>query len=138
IPGIAVSLHTPEGFSGRRDYGPAAYYARKVAEQVLAHGLPKNSLLSVNVPMLPVDEIKGIMITRQGLRVYRDELVERLDPRGRPYYWIGGEVPTSLPENGTDFGSLEAGYVSVTPLQLDLTDHTFIDDLKSWQWEGGS
>ena len=62
------------------------------------------------------------MITRQGLRVYRDALDARNDPRGRPYYWIGGDFPTGVDEDGTDFGALSAGYVSITPLQLDLTD----------------
>jgi 5'-nucleotidase len=102
---------------------------------VITHGLPKNTLLSVNVPYLPDEEIKGFQITRQGLRVYRDELVVRDDPRGRPYYWIGGDTPTSLPEDGTDFGALEAGFVSVTPLQLDLTDYKLLENLRKWDWD---
>lgn len=134
IPGIGVSLDTPESHSGRRDYSPAAHYARLVAQQVIEHGLPKNTLLSINVPFLSTKKIKGIQTTRQGLRVYKDELVIRQDPRGRPYYWIGGEVPTSIPEEGTDFGALDRGYVSVTPLQLDLTDYKLIDEVSNWKW----
>jgi 5'-nucleotidase len=72
------------------------------------------------------------MITRQGLRVYRDELDKRSDPRGKPYYWIGGEEPTGVDEPGTDFGALQAGYVSITPLQLDLTAREAMETLKSW------
>jgi 5'-nucleotidase len=67
--------------------------------------------------------------------VYRDELVKREDPRGKPYYWIGGEYPTAKLENGTDFGALRAGYVSVTPLQLDLTDYALREVLEGWVFE---
>jgi 5'-nucleotidase len=106
-----------------------------VAEKVLAEGLPEGVLLSINVPCLQEDEFKGVMITRQGLRVYRDALDARKDPRGRAYYWIGGEFPTGVDEAGTDFGALQAGYVSITPLQLDLTAHTALEALKGWDWK---
>jgi 5'-nucleotidase len=102
---------------------------------VIAQGLPKDTLLNVNVPDLPEGQIKGIKITRQGLRVYRDLLVSREDPRGRPYYWIGGEAPTGVPEDGTDFGALAEGYVSVTPLHLDLTAYRAMEELAGWGWE---
>jgi 5'-nucleotidase len=88
----------------------------------------------VNVPYLPQSELKGYKITRQGLRVYRDALDERLDPRGRPYYWIGGDAPTGIAEEGTDVGALAAGYVSITPLQLDLTDYKSLDLLRDWKF----
>lgn len=134
VPGIAVSLDTPEGYEGKRDYGPAASYARRVAEKVIENGLPKNMLLNVNVPHLPEEEITGIQVTRQGLRVYRDKLIERSDPQGRPYYWIGGQAPTGVNKAGTDFGALREGYVSLTPLELDLTAYTFQDDLEDWEF----
>ena len=92
-------------------------------------------LLSVNVPYLPYEEIRGVRATRQGLRIYRDELVRREDPRGRPYYWIGGEAPSGKIEEGTDIGALHDGYVSVTPIQLDLTAHPLIPAVQDWQWE---
>jgi 5'-nucleotidase len=135
VPGIAVSLDTPEDHVGKRDYGPAANYARRIAEKVIENGLPNNMLLNVNVPYLPEEEIKGIQVTRQGLRVYRDELIRREDPQGRPYYWIGGQAPTGVNEAGTDFGALREEYVSLTPLELDLTAYTFQDDLESWGFE---
>jgi len=135
LPGIAISLDSPENHLGLLDYGPAARIARKVVATVLDHGMPEGVLLNVNVPYLSDDQIKGIKITRQGLRVYRDSLVRREDPRGRPYYWIGGEAPTGVPEEGTDFGALAASYVSVTPLHLDLTAYNALEDLGSWQWE---
>jgi 5'-nucleotidase len=132
VPGIAVSLNSlPE--HGELDYAPAACAALRVAKQVAARGLPEGVFLNVNVPCLPENEFKGYMITRQGLRVYRDALVSRQDPRGRPYYWIGGDFPTGIPEDGTDVGALAAGYVSLTPLQLDLTARNALETLKTWQ-----
>jgi 5'-nucleotidase len=74
------------------------------------------------------------MITRQGLRVYRDRLDKRFDPRGRPYYWIGGDAPTGVPDEGTDFGALDRGYISITPLQLDLTAIDSMQIMKEWDW----
>ncbi len=121
VCGIAISLDSPDNFGELLDYSTAAVVGRHVAKKVLEDGLPKGVLLNVNVPYLQESELNGYQITRQGLRVYRDELDKRVDPRGKPYYWIGGEAPTGVDEPGTDFGSLRAGYVSITPLQLDLT-----------------
>ena len=75
------------------------------------------------------------MITRQGQRVYRDALEARVDPHGRPYYWIGGQPPTAVDEPGTDFGAIKAGYVSITPLQLDMTAPRALDEMKQWEWK---
>ncbi len=136
VSGIAVSLDAPEYFSGLLDYATAAHAARVVAKKMISNPLPKNILLNVNVPYLPVAELKGYRISRQGLRIYRDELVKREDPRGKPYYWIGGEAPTGVDEEGTDFGDLKAGYVSITPIQLDLTAHAMIDNIRKWDWQG--
>ena len=86
-------------------------------------------MININVPYLPDSEIKGIRITRQGLRVYLDQLDQRQDPRGNSYYWIGGDTPTGVQEEGTDFGAIKSGYVSVTPLQLDLTAYEQIKAL---------
>ncbi|HID84835.1 MAG TPA: 5'/3'-nucleotidase SurE, partial [Anaerolineales bacterium] len=77
------------------------------------------------------EDIRGVKITRIGLRVYRDRLIKRLDPAGRPYYWIGGEAPTGIPEDGTDIGALAQGYVSITPLQLDLTAYAAMKPLQN-------
>ena len=134
IPGVAVSLDSPENHKGKLDYSSAASVARRVVEQAIAEGLPRGVVLNVNVPYLKESELKGFMVTRQGLRVYRDELDRRFDPRGRPYYWIGGQAPTGVDEPGTDFGALQAGYVSVTPLQLDLTHQKLMDELKKWKF----
>lgn len=136
VPGIAFSLASQDNpTADPADYVPAAHIAGIVAKKVLAEGLPDNIVLNVNIPYLGIDEMKGIAVTRQGLRVYRDELDRRTDPRGRPYYWIGGEAPTGVNEDGTDVGALAAGYVSITPLHLDLTSHKAVDELKKWQWK---
>jgi 5'-nucleotidase len=134
LPGIAVSQDAPEYHQGGLDYGPAARYARRIAQAVIEHGLPENVLLNVNVPDLPEEQIKGVRITRQGLRVYHDLLDARKDPRGRPYYWIGGEAPSGVPEDGSDVGVLAEGYVSITPLQLDLTAYGVIQELQDWRF----
>ncbi len=135
VPGIAVSLHSPEDFRGQLDYSTAARVARRVVQNVIEHGLPEGVVLNVNVPYLKEDELKGYMITRQGLRLYRDALDARRDPRGRPYYWIGGDFPIGVNEPGTDYGALKAGYVSITPLQLDLTAREVMGEVKKWEWE---
>ena len=134
VPGLAVSLNSPEGHKGALDFGPAARAARRVAETVMQHSPDPRTLLNINVPYLPDEQIKGIMVTRQGLRVYRDKLDERVDPRGKPYYWIGGDFPTAIPDEGTDFGALARGYISVTPLDLDLTDYRAQEALLGVQW----
>jgi 5'-nucleotidase len=135
IPAIAVSVDAPEYGKEGLDYRTAAIAGRKVAASVIEHGLPARVLLNVNVPYLPEDKLKGYKVSRQGMRIYRDELVKREDPRGRPYYWIGGEAPTGINEDGTDFGDLAAGYVSITPLQMDMTAQGFLDELAGWNWK---
>ena len=131
IPGVAVSLDSPDNHLGNLDYGPAASFARQIVEKLLSQGFPEKTVININVPYLPEREIKGVQITRQGLRLYRDRLDQRKDPRGKSYYWIGGDAPTGVEEDGTDFGAIKAGYVSVTPLQLDLTAHQVVESLKS-------
>jgi 5'-nucleotidase len=134
VSGIAFSLHAPEELQGSIDYGPAARVAYRIVAKLIEHGQLLNQLLNVNIPYLLDDQIKGILITRQGLRVYRDRLDRRVDPRGRPYYWIGGDSPTAIPDEGTDFGALEQGYVSITPLHLDLTDFPAQNALGEINW----
>lgn len=130
VSAIAVSLARREG--GPPDFGCAARFAAVLARSVLNSGR-KDLLLNVNVPALPWDEIEGVAITRLGRRVYRDVLVERDDPRGQKYYWIGGEPPTGVIEEGTDIAAIAADRISVTPLQLDLTAHHLLDELRTWQ-----
>ena len=136
VPGIAFSLASQDKPANvPTDYGPAGNIAKRVVQNILdGGGLPEGVVLNVNIPYLSVEDMKGFAITRQGLRVYRDVLDRRVDPRGRPYYWIGGEAPTGVNEEGTDVGALAADYVSITPLQLDLTHYKAMDELKKREW----
>ena len=134
IPGIAVSLDSPQNHLGELDYGPAARVAKKVVDLVVENNLNNKTVLNVNVPYLDDSKIRGFQVTRQGLRIYRDRLDRRLDPRGKEYYWIGGDSPTGIPEEGTDIGSLADGFVSITPLHLDLTANRMLDSLREWEW----
>lgn len=133
LPALAVSLDT---YAEDADYRLAAQVAARLAAQVLQRGLPPNTLLNLNVPNLPPGEIKGVCITRLGRRVYRDVLIVRDDPRGQPYYWIGGDPPDGVPEDGTDVGALAQSYVSVTPLTMDMTAYSLLGELQEWGIDG--
>ncbi len=137
LPGIAVSLDVSDVQPDIIDFRPAASAARQVVQQVLKSGLPSEILLNVNVPRVKEQDIRGFRMTRQGLRVYHGRLDEGKDPRGIPFYFIGGDAPTGVPERGTDVGALADGYVSITPLQLDLTAYRALTDLNTWGWEDG-
>ena len=128
IPSIAVSLDAREW----SDFRAVTDVVAGLARAILADGLPANTFLNVNAPPVPSDEVKGVLVTRLGQRVYRDVLVERQDPQGRPYYWIGGEPPTGVVEDGTDYGAVARGYISVTPLSMDMTDTRFMQQLGQW------
>ena len=128
LPALAFSLVT----SGPADFGYACRFARALVDTVTERGLPAKSVLNVNVPARPAAEIKGVRITKLGQRVYEDALIERVDPRGRNYYWIGGDAPIWQPEPESDFLAVDEGYVSVTPLHLDLTDNTLRAKLETW------
>jgi 5'-nucleotidase len=134
IPGVAVSLDSPENHLGLLDYTAAAESARIIVSTLFAHGFPPGVAFNVNVPYLSQAQLRGFKITRLGLRVYRDALVRRLDPRGQPYYWIGGEAPIGVPEEGTDYGAIKAGFVSITPLRLDMSAYDAINELTDITW----
>ena len=133
VPAIAFSLGSIANGLVGSDYAPATAQVHTIIDAVLKHKLPEDTLLNVNIPMLPESQIKGFCTTRLGLRVYRDRLDRRVDPRGRPYYWIGVDAPTGIPEDGTDIGALDEGYVSITPLQLDLTAYSAMHGIGKWQ-----
>ena len=135
IPAIAMSLDQPDHYQGLVDYAPAARVARQTAQNLKRYGLPANVLLNVNVPFLPYARIKGVQVVSQGLRLYHDRLDRRADPRGKPYFWVIGDLPTAIPGSGTDIGALVDGYVAVTPIQLDLTAHHLAQGLRDWDWQ---
>jgi len=111
----------------------AARFVAHLAELVLQHGLPDNALLNVNFPAVKPAQVQGVAVTRLGRRVYRDVLIERKDPRGRPYYWIGGNPPSGIVEEGTDIGALAKRYISVTPINMDMTDERLLQVLPQWE-----
>jgi 5'-nucleotidase len=128
VPSFAMSLVVTGGYH----FEVAANFARFLAERIIQQGLPKNVYLNVNIPDLPLEEIKGVEITRQGKRIYGKEIQERTDPRGEKYYWIAGENISGISEQGTDIAAIEHNKISVTPLSLDRTDYPTIEALKKW------
>jgi 5'-nucleotidase len=130
IPSVAVSLVTRSRFR----FDVAAGYALEVAKKVLRKRLPGDTLLNVNVPNAPREEIREVRFTRQGKRVYGDLIVEKRDPRGRKYYWIGGDRIRSEDIPGSDLEAIEEGCVSITPIHLDLTNYAALRALRKWTW----
>jgi 5'-nucleotidase len=130
IPAIAVSLATKdEG----QNYAAAALFAGKLVSLVKAHGLPQDTFLNVNVPDLPAAELKSPLLTTQGRRRYEGTIVDKVDPRGRSYYWIGTADLKFHEIAGSDYVAVADGHISVTPLHLDLTNHDSFAVLKEWQ-----
>ncbi|GAB4570813.1 MAG: 5'/3'-nucleotidase SurE [Anaerolineae bacterium] len=128
VPAIAVSLDNHEA-DNVEDYRIAAEIAVKIAQKVLEKGLPPHTILNLNVPN--GSGVKGLRLTRQGIRIYRDAL-----ERDGNIYRIVGEIPTGVyDKEGTDLWAVHAGYASLTPLHLDLTAHRFIADLAAWDIE---
>ncbi|MFN8487060.1 MAG: 5'/3'-nucleotidase SurE [Caldilineaceae bacterium] len=133
MPGIAVSTaRTSPNADMAQVWKMTAEFAARLAQMVLQKGLPAQTLLNVNVPALPVDQVRGYEITRIGRRTYNDQLIKREDPYGQPYYWLGGSMPTDFPDDGTDVNAVANGLISVTPLCLDMTNYAFLKDLQAW------
>jgi 5'-nucleotidase len=128
VPAIALSLDSLEPV----DYSGPASFAARLVQYVERYRLPADMFLNVNFPAIPWNEVKEVVITRLGRRVYRDELVSRADPRGRSYYWIGGKPPSGVPDPGTDIWAMANGRVSITPVHLDMTAYHFREDLRRW------
>ena len=128
LPAIAVSLVGHEGLY----YETAAQITAQLVNKLEKEQLPKQTILNVNVPDLPLDQIQGIEITRLGTRHRGHQLHQSQDPRNRVVYWIGESGPTDESGPGTDFFAISRGYVSVTPLQLDCTHYKVFDQLAAW------
>jgi 5'-nucleotidase len=126
IPSFAVSLVAREDFR----FADAAEVAFRTAVRIMNEGLSAGTLLNINIPNLPFSEIRGARITRLGKRIYKQMTVERVDPRGKKYYWIGGGEPDWEREEGTDFDAIDRNMVSITPLHLDLTDYSSFEKLR--------
>ncbi|MDD2586830.1 MAG: 5'/3'-nucleotidase SurE [Syntrophomonadaceae bacterium] len=133
IPSVAVSL---DSFDADMDFRLAARTTRKVVELILEKGINSQTLLNINIPALPKDEIKGIRITKLGVRNYDNLFDERQDPRGNTYYWLGGGVINEEQEKDSDVIAVQEAFISITPINLDLTDYRLIkeyeDNFKSY------
>jgi len=129
VPGIALSLVARENF----DFTEAAQFGVIAVRKVLAEGLPEGTLLNIN---LPPGEIKGVRVTRQGIKNARPVITEHIDPRNKPYFWIGEEYFRTNSADGTDYHAIELGYVSVTPLKSDMTDHRALTAIEAWNYLG--
>ena len=127
VPGLAVSLVAREHF----EFGDAARFAVLATKKILSEGLPEGTLLNMNVPQ---GDINGVRVTRQGIKNARPVITEHIDPRGKPYFWIGEQYFRSQAEDGTDYRAIEDGYVSITPLRSDMTDHALVSSLESWNY----
>jgi 5'-nucleotidase len=127
VPGIAISLVARDHF----DFTEAARFSLLAVRKILNEGLPDGTLLNVNVPL---GEVKGVKVTRQGIKNARPVISEHIDPRGKPYFWIGEQYFRSNAEDGTDYRAIEEGFISVTPLKSDMTDHGALTSIGSWNY----
>ncbi|MBU4305324.1 MAG: 5'/3'-nucleotidase SurE [Candidatus Omnitrophica bacterium] len=127
IPSLAFSLATYENYNFRF----AAEFATLLATKIKKTGLPDGVLLNVNVPSVAADRVRGVMITKQGRSFYKESFLRRVDPRGRKYYWLTGKVKWLKKPKDSDIKAVEERYISVTPLQFDLTDYRYVDILKN-------
>jgi len=127
VPGLAFSLVAREQF----DFREAAQFAVVAVRKVLAEGLPEGTLLNVNIP---ATQVKGVRVTRQGIKNARPVISEHIDPRGKPYFWIGEEYFNTNAADGTDYNAIDQGYISVTPLKSDMTDHRALTAIDTWNY----
>lgn len=129
---IAVSLEYDKKIE---DFPTAARYARRVIEQILAHKPADGSLFNVNIPVLERGPVKGVKVLPQNVSPYYEKFDRRVNPRGRTYFWASPEFLCPDPHPDTDVEALAEGYITVTPLQFDLTDHSRLNEVKMWEWE---
>ena len=131
IPAIAFSYCK----WGGGDFEASGRVARQIAQRVLKGGLTPGILLNVNIPDLPFDDIKGVMITRQARSKWEESFAERKDPYNRTYYWLSGTFVNLDTGENTDVFAVENGFVSVTPIHHDLTAYSALDSLEKWNWD---
>ena len=120
---------------GKKHFKTAATIARRIVEQHLANPIPTNRLLNVNVPDLALEQLSGTQVTRLGARHHAEDMIKQKDPRGHDIYWLGPPGKEQDAGEGTDFYAIERGFVSVTPLQVDLTAHESLGAMATWLGE---
>jgi len=128
IPAIAASM---EG-RGPYAYEAAAGFIAELAETLFRRGLAAGTFLNVNFPDIRPEEIAGVRISRHGLETFREVMEKRIDPRNRPYYWQGADMQTFGEDPEVDGAVLRRGYISITPIQCDMTDYRVMEELKGW------
>ena len=128
LPAVAVSLV----LDGSEHFTTAVEVTRALIRQMIDHPLPQDTILNVNVPDVPYAELKGISATRLGFRHKSEPVIKALDPKNQPIYWVGPAGAGQDAGPGTDFHAIAGGYVSVTPIKTDLTDHRSLDPLNAW------
>jgi 5'-nucleotidase len=135
IPSIAISLAVSNHSEplNRKRFSKAAGFAARLTDAVLKNGIPKSTLLNVNVPDSAEASSRHHMITRLGKREYHDVITEKIDPRGEPYFWIGGHYIITDKGPETDYGAIQNNLISVTPLDVDLTNTSILDELRGWK-----
>lgn len=131
IPSLAVSLAT----YGPADFRYAAKFARRLTRLVAEHGLPQGTLLNVNVPPLDEKEIRGVRVTRQGKAIWADVYDARRDPANKEYFWLTGNLEEADKEPDADQWAVTHRYVSITPIQYDLTDYAMMSVLQTWDMD---
>lgn len=132
LPAIAFSLATKRASRDRRYFETAQFFIKKIIRNIQNNPLPKDTILNINFPNLPVEQVKGIQVTRFGNRHKAENTVQDTDPRGRKIYWIGAAGPEADAGKGTDFHAIKHGFVSITPMQVDMTKHAAIDEIRQW------
>jgi 5'-nucleotidase len=135
IPSIAVSLALSNHSEplNRKRFAKAASFSARLVKAVIKNGIPKSTLLNVNVPDSSETNTRHHAITKLGKREYRDVITEKIDPRGEPYFWIGGHYIITDKGPETDYGAIQNNLISVTPLDVDLTDTRILDELRKWK-----
>jgi 5'-nucleotidase len=128
VPAIAVSLTT---YHPDAEFGPAAEFMKRFTPEVARLGLPRGTLLNVNVPAVPADQIKGVAYTKQGASYWEDEFEKRVDPQERPYYWLKGKYVIEDRDKDIDDVAIHHDRISITPIHYDLTNHEFLRTLRS-------
>ncbi|MBN2012162.1 5'/3'-nucleotidase SurE [candidate division KSB1 bacterium] len=131
VPSFAISLAT---FTNP-DFGPAARFARKLTSLILQNGLPRGTILNVNVPAVPENELTGVQVTQMGQAYYQENYDKRDDPHNHTYYWLTGNKVDVEMDDTVDDRALMNNKISITPIQFDLTNYSFMDQLNKWKFQ---
>lgn len=128
-PAFSVSL---DCINGEAELDTAVNFVINLTEKITKNNLPQRTMLNVNIPNIPQDQVKGIRVTRLGSRTYQDKIEKRFDPFGNPYFWIAGKKLVWKEEDGTDYDAVKKGFISITPLNIDMTNYNFLEEIRKW------